>query len=61
MNETQKPQTIQDYFNIAWQHAVVEKQPPSVSWGEVYVVKQCLYRTIDRKELLFNWAGHLGL
>lgn len=33
------PETLQDYFDIAWNHAVVEKQPPSARpYGS------CLYR-----------------
>lgn len=39
---TELPKTLQEWFNVAWRHAVVEKNPPSFKMDSGK--KICLYR-----------------
>jgi hypothetical protein len=48
--------TLQDYFDIAWHHAVIEKQPPSFNLEEKDPYKICLYRGPNGERCLIGAA-----
>ena len=56
------PQTLQDYFDIAWKHAVIDKQPKAINPRSTL----CSYRTPDGRKCLIgaairdeHYAAHL--
>lgn len=50
MTETKLPETLQEYFDIAWKHAVIDKAPPSFDPAKTQQIVgvglnyYCLYR-----------------